>query len=272
MIHLSIEDGHADTGNAMPPRDLPAAYIAHPSGTLRSDLVHPGVQIDEKGRRYISDGKHAYAIRFDRDHRTERVYQPDNPAKPGIPVRLNQHGDYERHDEVGLKGGSLGQDLTRKLAAAEQRLEQARTTRRQAQNELTAINAQVRAADAPSANLRQAQQDAQRRSDDSRLSLAVAEGGVEGVRREVQALRQSAQQELADKRRHREDGRQLERTTQLEIDVIVAAADAARHASENTLDRLRKLRDDLRRIQAANNSLDAMIGNMTYDLNDFPRV
>ncbi|WGS52488.1 hypothetical protein LFL96_30335 [Paraburkholderia sp. D15] len=269
-IHLSIENSHAHAGEATLHLALPASYVALPSGKLQPDFVHPGLQIDEKGRRFISDGEHMYAIRFDRDHRTERVYQPDNPAKPGIPVRLNEAGRYVLHGEVGLRGGSPGRDLARRLDAAQQNLNRALTAKRDAQGEMTAINAEIRYAGNPDAGLRQRRQDVQRRLDDAKMTIAIEDGRIEGVAREVQMLRQSFEAQVTDKRRHREDGRQLEQTTQREIDTLQTTMNRSDHPTANMRDDLRKLHDDLRRIQNANHELDRQIENLHRDLADIP--
>ncbi|WCM24085.1 hypothetical protein NDK50_24960 [Paraburkholderia bryophila] len=237
---------------------------------MQPDVVHPGLKIDEKGRRYISDGEHMYAIRFDRDHRTERVYQPDNPARPGIPVRLNGEGRYVRHDEVGLKGGSPAQELARKLQTAHQNLNRAQAAQSNAQGELMALKAEIRQSANPDPGLRQRQQALQRTLDDARMTIAIEEGHVEATRREIQLTRNSTQTEIADKLKHREDGRQLEQTTLSEIGVLQTAINASNDPSATMRNDLRKLQDDLRRIQNANHALDQLVLNLNRDLHDLP--
>ncbi|ASL47359.1 Chromosome partition protein Smc [Burkholderia sp. AD24] len=249
---------------------LPANYTSLPSGKLQPDVVHPGLKIDEKGRRYISDGGHMYAIRFDRDHQTERVYQPDNPVKPGIPVRLNGEGRYVRHNEVGLKGGSPGQELARRLQTAHQNLNRAQAAQSNAQGELMALNAEIRRSANPDAGLRQRQQAVQRTLDDARMTIAIEEGHFEAARREVQLTRNSMQAQLADKQRHRENGRELEQTTRREIDALQTAINASDHPSATMRNDLHRLQDDLRRIQNANHALDQLVLNLDRDLRDLP--
>ncbi|MDE1184520.1 hypothetical protein [Paraburkholderia sp.] len=93
------------TGAGTADRMLPQSYASKPKGVLLPDHDNPGMQIDEAGEHYISDGKNTYAVRYDRDNKTWRVYPPENPTKPGIPVAKNREGVFEPHDEVGLKGG-----------------------------------------------------------------------------------------------------------------------------------------------------------------------
>ncbi|RAS34461.1 hypothetical protein BX591_106142 [Paraburkholderia bryophila] len=275
-VHPWSAHAAAEPHQPEPPRPstphhaLPASYASLPSGKLQPDVVHPGLKIDENGRRYISDGGHMYAIRFDRDHQTERVYQPDNPARPGIPVRLNGEGRYVRHNEVGLKGGSPGQELARKLQTAQQKLDSARIGKNYAQGELTALAEEIRRSANPDAGLRQRQQTFQRALDDARMTIAIEEGHVEATRREVQLARNSMQAQLADKQRHREDGRQLEQTTRCEIDALQTAINASDHPSATMRNDLHRLQDDLRRIQNANHALDQIVLNLDRDLRDLP--
>ncbi len=84
---------------------LPLSYEQRPPGALQADPDHPGIHTDTKGQRYIQDAQHTYAVRFDAGNGTWRVYQPDNPTRPGIAVRQNADGRWQIHHDVGLPGG-----------------------------------------------------------------------------------------------------------------------------------------------------------------------
>ncbi|WP_186308075.1 hypothetical protein [Paraburkholderia sp. BCC1884] len=252
--------------------DLPESYASTPGGKLHADPAHPDVQIDEKGQRYIGDGKHNYAIRYDRDHQTERVYQPDNPTKPGIPVRRNKEGEFERHDEVGLKGGSPGRAFQTRLDQAQGRLERARADRQRAETELTAIRGEIRASQNPREDLLARQRQAQQDRDSAKMTIAIEEGTVASVRREAEYHRQTTQNELSRLLSHREDGRNLERTTQYEINVLETTMRISRNPAADTQRTLHKLNDDLRRIQTANRTLDQRILDTNRELGEIPRA
>ncbi len=85
---------------------LPVSYAAPSPGTLQADPAHAGIFTDAKGQRYIKNGENAYAVRFDADNWTWRAYQPDNPIRPGIPVKQNADGSWRSHNEVGVPGGN----------------------------------------------------------------------------------------------------------------------------------------------------------------------
>lgn len=250
---------------------LPASYASEPSGKLHPDPVKPGVRIDENGRRYISDGVNTYAIRHDRDNRTERVYQPDNPTKPGIPVRLNTHGDYERHDEVGLKGGSPGRELQMRLNHTRGQLENALAERRQAENELATIDAEMRRFQNPGMDLTMRRQQAQRNLERTQHVAQGHQWQMESLLRDAHQLRQTMQNELTQLRRRRDDGTQLGQTTQHEINVLETTLRMSDHPSADTQYKLQKLQSDLRRIQDANATLDYRIMALHAEMDDIPR-
>ncbi|MGQ5522080.1 hypothetical protein ACUHMQ_02345 [Chitinimonas sp. PSY-7] len=62
-----------------------------------------GIYIDEN-LKYLKSGEHYYPVRYDIDNATWRVYFPDNPVKPAVPVRY-VNGKWEIHSDVGLRGG-----------------------------------------------------------------------------------------------------------------------------------------------------------------------
>jgi hypothetical protein len=62
--------------------------------------------VDANGQRYVKRDESYYPVRFDTSHDVWRVYQPDNPARPGLPVRQNADGEWQPQGGVGLLGGS----------------------------------------------------------------------------------------------------------------------------------------------------------------------
>ncbi|MEZ0602478.1 hypothetical protein ACAX43_10075 [Paraburkholderia sp. IW21] len=85
---------------------LPDSYAVHPEAdSLKAAMGWKNVLIDNNGQHYITSGGKTYPARFDLDNNTWRVYQPDNAYRPQYPVRLNAQGDWEVHNNVGLKGG-----------------------------------------------------------------------------------------------------------------------------------------------------------------------
>ncbi|MFL9903890.1 hypothetical protein PQR71_38175 [Paraburkholderia fungorum] len=86
--------------------DVPAQYAGKPKGNLEADPHTPGVFRDDKGQSYIQAGEQNWPVRYDKDNGTWRVYQPDDPAKLQYPIALDEQGNWQVHDDVGLKGGS----------------------------------------------------------------------------------------------------------------------------------------------------------------------
>lgn len=85
---------------------LPDSYAVQPAAdSLKAAMGWKNVLIDNNGQHYISSGGKTYPVRFDMDNNTWRAYQPDNAYRPQYPVRLNTQGDWEVHNNVGLKGG-----------------------------------------------------------------------------------------------------------------------------------------------------------------------
>lgn len=93
----------SSTGNAR--FALPTRYAQKPSGRLQADPDSPGVFRDDKQQAYIKADGETYPVRFDKDNGTWRVYRPDDPAKPQYPVRVDAQGNWQVHNDVGLKGG-----------------------------------------------------------------------------------------------------------------------------------------------------------------------
>jgi hypothetical protein len=101
---------HRQPGGGSTPSALPASYALEAIPTDYGTTNSPGVLIDQKGgQKFIVDGGNAYPIRYDSGNQTWRVYQPDKPANPGIPVRRNADGSWSSHGDVGIKGGDPAQ-------------------------------------------------------------------------------------------------------------------------------------------------------------------
>ncbi|PHV12860.1 hypothetical protein CSQ89_03450 [Chitinimonas sp. BJB300] len=75
--------------------------VAAPSSEI---LVNESGIFESENNRYIKSGDKYYPVRYDADNGTWRVFYPDNPTKPAIPVRY-QDGIWQIHSDVGLKGG-----------------------------------------------------------------------------------------------------------------------------------------------------------------------
>jgi len=84
---------------------LPDAYIGAPRGNLTFDPRNAHVLMDESKQPYVAVGQHYYAIRNDPANGTWRVVQPQDPTKPGIPIRPDRAGEWQVHRDVGLPAG-----------------------------------------------------------------------------------------------------------------------------------------------------------------------
>lgn len=82
-----------------------AERYARPVALSGSRAADNGVH-DYLGRRYISQGGHAYEVAFDRAHGTWRLQNPQPGSFYHQPVRLNADGAWEPHSDVGLRGGA----------------------------------------------------------------------------------------------------------------------------------------------------------------------
>ncbi|RKF39087.1 hypothetical protein BCY88_33555 [Paraburkholderia fungorum] len=87
---------------------VPQQYAGKPSGNLEADPNSPGVFRDEKGQAYIQAADKDWPVNYDKDNGTWRVYNPADASKPQQPVQLDQQGNWQTHDNVGLKGGNPG--------------------------------------------------------------------------------------------------------------------------------------------------------------------
>ncbi|MFL9907378.1 hypothetical protein [Paraburkholderia sp. RL17-337-BIB-A] len=105
---MSIDAAAADASQRISgtKASLPDSYAVQPEAdSLKAAMGWKNVLIDNNGQHYINSGGKTYPARFDMDNNTWRVYQPDNAYRPQYPVRLNAQGDWEVHNNVGLKGG-----------------------------------------------------------------------------------------------------------------------------------------------------------------------
>ncbi|CAE6842381.1 hypothetical protein R75483_07206 [Paraburkholderia domus] len=88
--------------------DVPAQYAAKPSGNLQADRNSPGIFRDDKGQAYIQAADKNWAVQYDKANGTWRAYSPDDGSKVQYPVRLDEQGNWQVHNDVGLKGGNPG--------------------------------------------------------------------------------------------------------------------------------------------------------------------
>ncbi|MFL9901565.1 hypothetical protein PQR71_26045 [Paraburkholderia fungorum] len=116
--------------------DVPAQYARKPGGDLHADPGTQGVLRDDKGQAYIDMSGKTYPVRYDNDNGTWRVYNPDDPAKFQYPVRQDEHGDWQVHDDVGLKGGGNATNVPPNLQARRTELENQRQQLQHDQHEL----------------------------------------------------------------------------------------------------------------------------------------
>lgn len=82
---------------------VPARYARKPNGELRTDTDHAGIYLDGTGQRYLKQNKTTYPCKH--DGQTWRIVQPDDRQKPGIPVKLDEHGVWRLNANVGLPAG-----------------------------------------------------------------------------------------------------------------------------------------------------------------------
>jgi DNA-binding CsgD family transcriptional regulator len=85
---------------------VPETYARKPQGSLHADPDSSGVFRDETGQAYIKSGEQMYPVKYDKDNGTWRVYVPENQAKYQYPVKLDEHGNWQAHGDVGLHGGT----------------------------------------------------------------------------------------------------------------------------------------------------------------------
>jgi transcriptional regulator with XRE-family HTH domain/uncharacterized protein YerC len=111
----------ATAGPAFSPGGMPEAYALKNMPSSYSPSATPGVYVDAaNGQKFILADNHAFAVKYDKDNTTYRVYDPANPTRPTYPVRHDSgSGKWEIHREVGLQGGAPLISSETKLKAKE---------------------------------------------------------------------------------------------------------------------------------------------------------
>lgn len=84
---------------------LPASYQYEAPITQSTPGSAPGVMVDQRGQNFITMDGQAFAVKYDKDNGTWRVYDRNNPWRPSFPVRVNEEGIWGPHSETGLAGG-----------------------------------------------------------------------------------------------------------------------------------------------------------------------
>lgn len=120
---------------------VPVQYARTPGGDLHTDPGAQGVLRDDKGQAYIDVSGKTYPVRYDKDNGTWRVNNPDDPAKFQYPVRQDEQGNWQVHDDVGLKGGGNPGRVSQALLTRRTQLE---TQRQQLQHDQHQLQEQLR--------------------------------------------------------------------------------------------------------------------------------
>lgn len=85
---------------------LPSSYRYEKAITQSAPGSAPGIMLDQRGQAFITaDGRH-YAVRPSKVSGGWRVFDPDNPMRPGFAVGINEHGEWEPRWDVGVNGGA----------------------------------------------------------------------------------------------------------------------------------------------------------------------
>ncbi|MDR5761575.1 hypothetical protein [Caballeronia sp. LZ035] len=87
------------------PQPLPSSYRYDTPIAQSTPGTTPGVMVDPRGQRFISMDGQTYAVKYDKDNGTWRVFDQSNPWRPSFPVRLDEQGLWEPHSSTGLAGG-----------------------------------------------------------------------------------------------------------------------------------------------------------------------
>lgn len=92
---------------AFTPAGLPEGYALQGIPSSYGPSATPGVHVDAaSGQKFIIADRQAFAVRYDRDNATYRIYDPANPTRPAYPVRFDtQTAKWAIHQDVGLQGG-----------------------------------------------------------------------------------------------------------------------------------------------------------------------
>ena len=111
--------GGATAGPAFTAGGMPEAYALKNVPSSYGPSATPGVYVDTaNGQKFILADHQAFAVKYDKDNTTYRIYDPVNPTRPIYPVRHDSgSGKWETHRDVGLQGGtpiSMGTKLKAK--------------------------------------------------------------------------------------------------------------------------------------------------------------
>ncbi|SEC77446.1 hypothetical protein SAMN02787142_1938 [Burkholderia sp. WP9] len=111
----------ATAGPAFTPGGMPEAYALENMPSSYSPSATPGVYVDTaNGQKFILADNQAFAVKYDKDNTTYRIYDPANPTRPTYPVRHDsESGKWEIHQDVGLQGGTRPISAETKLKAKE---------------------------------------------------------------------------------------------------------------------------------------------------------
>ncbi|MDR5838040.1 hypothetical protein [Caballeronia sp. LZ034LL] len=85
---------------------LPTSYQYEAPITQSTPGSAPGVMVDQQGQNFITMDGQPFAVKYDKDNGTWRVYDRNNPWRPSFPVRVNEEGVWEPHSDTGLAGGA----------------------------------------------------------------------------------------------------------------------------------------------------------------------
>ncbi len=82
-------------------------YGAKPKGITQPDPDNPAFIVDERGRRYLSEGNNTYPVRNNVEKHTHEIYDPDDLVRPAFAIRQNpETGHWELNtDAAAGKGG-----------------------------------------------------------------------------------------------------------------------------------------------------------------------
>ncbi|MDR5882146.1 hypothetical protein [Caballeronia sp. LZ032] len=85
---------------------LPPSYKYETPITQSTPGSAPGVMVDQQGQNFITMDGQPFAVKYDKDNGTWRVYDRNNPWRPSFPVRVNEEGVWKSHSDTGLVGGA----------------------------------------------------------------------------------------------------------------------------------------------------------------------
>lgn len=95
---------------------LPTSYQYEAPITQSTPGSALGVMVDQQGQNFITMDGQPFAVKYDKDNGTWRVYDRNNPWRPSFPVRVNEEGVWEPHSDTGLVGGAPPLSVEQKQA------------------------------------------------------------------------------------------------------------------------------------------------------------